>query len=421
MAPKVKVILDSDEVQQVANECGGNLSQMARELGVSRSTLHHQITSGMLKVDLETPRINQATKRRKITDQVGKEGSLEDRDLKNTDQLLEEYDIGDEYEVIKVDLSKRDAGTVSSPKIARSISVTVAPKGERLQPALKGAKTVFKARPAKKTRKDGSKLFVVLGDEQAPSGLDEELHEKVCQFLRDVRPDEVVHIGDLGDFESVSSYQQLNPDTWANSVQDCIDSSYEILGNYRASVPKETRFRYLIGNHEVRLQKYLLAQAKEIYGITQAQGGPSILDLAYLLRLEELDIEMVRDDLGTYPHPQIELVPDKLLAMHGDKARKGAGNTPHAMSDGTSYGVIHGHTHRAAVVSRTIRGTSKRQQLQSAEIGCLCKPNGLGYTSARSTDWQQGFATVQAWDDGHYHIDLASYQNGVLVWRGERW
>ena len=424
MGAPIKHILDPEQVQELLNEHHGNLARVSKALGVSRSTLDNQIRTGIIDVDVSGPRQSLCDQsKRKFSDQVGSDGSLEDRDLKNADKLLEEYDVSsDDYEIVKIDVAKRDAGTASSPKVSRSISVTVAPKGEQLQPALKGEKTVFKSRPPKKKEsKDGSKLFVVLGDEQAPSGLDEDLHEKVCQFLRDVKPDEVVHIGDLGDFESVSAYQQLNPDTWGNSVQDCINSSYEILGNYRASVPKETRFRYLIGNHEVRLQKYLLSQAKEIYGITQADGGPSVLDLAYLLRLEELDIELVRDDLGTYPHPQIELVPDKLLAMHGDKARKGAGNTPHAMSDGTSYGVIHGHTHRAAVVSRTIRGTSKRQQLQSAEIGCLCTPNGLGYTSARSTDWQQGFATVEAWKDGHYHIDLASYQNGVLVWRGERW
>lgn len=419
MTSRVKHKLDAQKVQELLELHGGNLAQVGRELGVSPNTIRSQIDRGYLKIDLNGPREEAA--KRKFSDQVASEGSLEDRDLKDHKQLLAEYNISEDFEIVKIDVSKRDAGSASAPKIARSVSVTVAPKGERLQPALKGEKTVFKNRPKKKERKDGSKLFVVLGDEQAPSGLDEPLHERVCQFLKEVKPDEVVHIGDLGDFESVSAYQQLNPDTWGNSVQDCIDASYRILGDYRAAVPAETRFRYLIGNHEVRLQKYLLAQAKEIYGITQADGGPSVLDLAYLLRLKELDIELVRDDLGTYPHPQIEIVPGKLLAMHGDKARKGAGNTPHAMSDGTSYGVIHGHTHRAAVVSRTIRGTSSRQQLQSAEIGCLCKPNGLGYTSARSTDWQQGFATVAVWPDGHYHIDLASYQNGTLVWRGERW
>lgn len=420
MPRPTEIIIDAQKVIEALEANGGNLSKVAKELNINLGTLNYQIKNGVIDVDLDSIRNGQVS-RRKITDAVSSPGSLEDRDLKKSDTLLKEYGVADDYEIVKIDVSKRDAGTVNAPKITRSISVTVAPKEEVLTQAKNGKKTTFKGQPTKKKRKDGSKLFVVLGDEQAPSGLDEELHVKVCQFLKDVKPDEVVHIGDLGDFESVSTYQQLNPETWGNSVQDCIDASYEILGNYRASVPKETRFRYLIGNHEVRLQKYLLAQAKEIFGITQADGGPSVLDLAYLLRLEELDIELVTSDLGTYPHPQIELVKDKLLAMHGDKARKGAGSTPHAMSDGTSYGVIHGHTHRAAVVSRTIRGTSKRQQLQSAEIGCLCKANGLGYASSRSTDWQQGFATVTAWEDGHYHIDLASYQNGVLVWQGERW
>lgn len=417
----------SDQIQAALDQANGEIKGAAELLGLPRETLSTWINSGAFEVTRTITKESSDAicvegSRRKISDQTQEPGTLTDGDLKNHQELLADYDLDESnWELVKVDVSKRDAGTVKAQKIARTISVTVAPKSSVLKPANAGEKTVFKGRPKKKERKDGSKLYVILGDEQAPSGLDEKLHERVCQFLRDVSPDEVVHIGDLGDFESVSTYQQLNPNVWGNTVQDCINSSYEILGNYRANVPKESRFRYLIGNHEVRLQKYLLAQAKELYGIKQAGDGPSVLDLEYLLRLDELNIELVKDDLGTYPHPEIELVPNKLIATHGDVARSKSGSSPHAASERTSYGVIHGHTHRAAVVSRTIQGTRKSYQLQSAEIGCLCTPNGLGYTPKRGTDWQQGFATVTAWDDGHYQIDLASYQNGTLVWRGERW
>ena len=139
MAGKLKYKLDSVKVQELIDKHGGNLAQVAAELGIARTTLDNQIKRGFIKVDIESAR--EAGAKRKLSDQVAQAGSLEDRDLKNADQLLKDYDVNsDDYEIVKIDVSKRDGGTVSSPKIARSISVTVAPKGERLQPALKGEK-----------------------------------------------------------------------------------------------------------------------------------------------------------------------------------------------------------------------------------------------------------------------------------------
>lgn len=400
----------------------GTVAGAAQLLGVPRTTLSTWLNDG----SSETGSFERPDKR-KLVDAVNQPGVLDERSLKTPDELILDHGLDPaEWDVVKIDTAARDGGTAKDPRVARSITVSVAPKVEPPQPAQGGGRTVFKSRPSRskdaiKRQDAGAKLYVVLGDEQAPNGLDPELHGIVCQWLRDVQPDELVHIGDLGDFESVSSYDQLNPGKWSNSVQDCLDASYQILAGYMANLPEGTRARYLIGNHEVRLERYLTSIAKELYGVTRAlDDGPSVLDLEYLLRLDELGIELVRSDLGTYPHPAVKLAP-RLVAVHGDVARRRSGTSPHASMENSEFGVIHGHTHRAAVVSKTINTTEKSYTLQSAEIGCLCKANGLGYTSQRTTDWQQGFATVSVWPDGHYHIDLASYQNGVLVWQNQRW
>ena len=413
----------AQEIEQALRE-GGSVNAAAKIIGVSRLTLVKWIERGEID-GLDSDGVSDALQngiKRKLTKAVNTDGHLTEADLDDPGSLLREHGLReDDYEIIKVDLASRENSSVKDPRVVKSIAVTAVPKTEIPNPAQAGEKTVFRAQPKRRKKSEDCRTFVVLGDEQAPNGLDEDLHKVVCQWLRDEQPDELIHIGDLGDFESVSSYDQLNPVEWGNSVQDCIDSSYRILGNYMANLPKGTRARYLIGNHEVRLQKYLLKQAKELWGVSRANEAKSVLDLDYLLRLDELGVELIGNDLGTYPHPQIEIVPNKLIAIHGDVARRHSGSSPHAASNGMSCGVIHGHTHRAAVVSKTVRSPQKSYQLQSAEIGCLCKTNGLGYTSARTTDWQQGFATVSVWDDGHYQIDLASYQNGVLVWRGKRW
>jgi hypothetical protein len=46
--------------------------------------------------------------------------------------------------------------------------------------------------------------------------------------------------------------------------------------------------------------------------------------------------------------------------------------------------------------------------------------HGLGYASAGSPDWQQGFAVVQVTGEGEdqrFVADLATYVKGRLAWR----
>jgi hypothetical protein len=42
-----------------------------------------------------------------------------------------------------------------------------------------------------------------------------------------------------------------------------------------------------------------------------------------------------------------------------------------------------------------------------------------GYTD--EPDWQQGFITAEIWSDGFFKLDTATYVNGVLMWRGQRY
>jgi hypothetical protein len=78
-----------------------------------------------------------------------------------------------------------------------------------------------------------------------------------------------------------------------------------------------------------------------------------------------------------------------------------------------------GHTHRQGKVYETswdINGDPTT--LTGVEAGCMCDLNA-GYVDAKP-DWQQGFATATIYPDGKFNIDLATYVNGVLMWRDQR-
>jgi hypothetical protein len=49
------------------------------------------------------------------------------------------------------------------------------------------------------------------------------------------------------------------------------------------------------------------------------------------------------------------------------------------------------------------------------------KPTDWPTYTQHNMDWSPGFGVVEVEQDGHYSIDLATYQNGVLMVRGERY
>lgn len=273
------------------------------------------------------------------------------------------------------------------------------------------------------------RLVVVTGDQQAPFH-DPHLDGLFRQWLSDYKPERGILLGDTVDFPDISRHQ-LDPENTA-AVNECIQSGYDLLRGYVESSPG-THWQKLAGNHDERLRNLILDKPKNhaLYGLkrpdTPDSPGEDVLGLIHLLRLDELGIDYV-DPHGGYELGQIVLSP-KLAVRHGWLVRKGSGATALATLEHLGYSVIVGHTHRQSVVHETkAEIDGEVRVLTGVEAGCMCRikqtvgedgrvwPN---YTVA--PDWQQGFCTVEIWDDGYFNIDTAKYVNGTLMWRDERY
>lgn len=286
-------------------------------------------------------------------------------------------------------------------------------------------------KPRKRASRDGE-LVAFLSDQHAPYH-DRELHEVVCQWLRDEQPARIYCLGDLLDFASVSRWQpnpeHKSPDGGTGGVQECIDAGYAILRAYREAAPDAEIF-YMAGNHEDRLRDAIFRQGfGAIYGIRRAgdEGEDSVLSPAFLLRLDELQIEYVPSDAGGYQHAAAKVSPE-LQAIHGWIARKGSAASAAATLDHMRVSTIQGHTHRNGLHFKTEWTIDNQPRtLVAAETGTLAQIED-GLSHAARPDWQQGFATAQVWEDanGLFSLDLAvfvkdSRQAGTLLWRGKRW
>lgn len=284
------------------------------------------------------------------------------------------------------------------------------------------------APPRKKGSDTKTKLIVVTGDQQAPFH-DENLHHLFCGWLEENQPDEGVALGDKVDFPDISRHR-LDPENTAR-VNECIQSGYDLFRGYR-SASLDTRWLFMPGNHDERLRNILLDKpsVQPLYGIKQAdapeEAGPPVLTLPHLLRLDELGIEYV-DPEGPYDLAQINLS-TKLAVRHGWLARQGSGVSALATLEHLGYSIIVGHTHRQSIVYKTTHdiehGTTT---LTAAEAGCMCRVEQQPLKGRKwpnftpLPDWQQGFTTVTIHPDGFFRIENATYVNGTLLWRDQRY
>lgn len=340
--------------------------------------------------------------------------------LAHPDDLLEERGLStDDWEVTNLTVNEWDSPTGETLKQLKVSAkrkkplVWVYPASEAPSYRVK-----TETRSPRKLRPFEAELVVFVGDQQAPYH-NLQLHELFCEFLEHNQPDRGVLIGDTVDFPDISRHRS-NPE-WHVSAQECINSGYRLLRDYvQASV--DTEWTKLVGNHDERIRNRLIDLMTGLYGITPAETGEVQIpaySIRNLLHLDDLGIKFI-DPEGGYSDAQVKLSP-YLAARHGWIARAGSGLSALKTLEHLGYSVVIGHSHRQSLVHKTthdIDGTL--MTLAGAETGCMCRiEGGLGYAVA--PDWANGFATASIYPDGTFKIDLATYVNGNLYWRDQRY
>lgn len=260
-------------------------------------------------------------------------------------------------------------------------------------------------------------MVVLCGDQHAPYH-DAGLHEAFLSFLADTRPDELILLGDGGDFPTISRHRD-NP-AWSATPQECVDAMFEVYAEYREAAPN-ARFRALKGNHDIRLETELLNRAERMYGVRPAviegEEEPA-LSLKRLLHLDKLHIELVEPENGdNYEHAQVK-VSEHLGARHGWlTGEKGAERSLERLG----HSCVFGHTHHQRLIHRTLYDIDRRPRVVvGVEAGCMSQVvGGLGYSV--NANWQAGFATASVWPDGTFKVDLATWADSQLYWRDRRY
>jgi len=208
---------------------------------------------------------------------------------------------------------------------------------------------------------------------------------------------EVVILGDYADFYAVSRHRK-DPRV-QTLLLDEVESVNQGLDELDRLFPEAKRV-FLEGNHELRLESYLIEQAPALFGVTSVQ---------HLFGLERRGWKFQSFGRNqAYP-----VLGSSLLAFHRPQASSARLHIQKALAD-SIYGDIH-KIELAHAVSRDKR-----------RVTAAC-PGWLGDVSSRVFDympsvpqWQLGFAVVSIETSSpDFHIEIAEIKNHSLVFGGK--
>lgn len=251
---------------------------------------------------------------------------------------------------------------------------------------------------------------VICGDQHAPHQ-DPGLHAAFCSFLSDECPAELVVLGDVGDYASVSAHR--SGVGFAQGVREVNRAAYKLLHDYRSASP-DTHVVVMEGNHDARIENYLQDRAPELWQVGPAfEEEDPMYSLRRMWRLDDLGIELVP---GDWDRASYKIAPG-LTARHGYMTLKNAGES---MLNKHGHSQIQGHDHRLKFTYKTKHDPVDIRLAVSA--ACMCKiEEGLGYSP--EPDWQQGMVYGHVWDDGDFALAPAPYVegHGLLLPDGRRY
>lgn len=231
-----------------------------------------------------------------------------------------------------------------------------------------------------------SETYVVIPDIQAPFH-DPKAVRAVIDFIRRVKPDGLLCVGDEIDLPSVSRWSKGSEGEYARSLVKDIAITHDIVADFR-TVLGDGPFHMSRSNHGDRLSNYVRKYAPALAEFAEQDG---VLDIPTLCGYNSLGIEFHREPF--------EFTPGWILC-HGDEGSLSqlAGRTATNLAvNKFGKSVVCGHTHRAGSSAHTTSVNGRiTQTLHGIEVGHLMDLKKAHYMKAHSANWQQAVGYVEA-------------------------
>ena len=231
----------------------------------------------------------------------------------------------------------------------------------------------------------GHKVLVI-GDTHDHPNLNKDRFLWIGKHIRNLKPDYVVHIGDVSSFDSLSSFQANDTQQGKlkdacmvdiNSMRQAIALINKGMGGYQ--VPKHCT----LGNHEFRVHKFE-EKIPEIEGIMKHQLYESFAMHGWTTS-EYGDIFFISGVGFTH-------VPKNIMGKE-----YGGRNTEITIANDLIHDLVFGHTHKDRDWKAPKIGN--KQYVRVINVGCALPMNHVEqYAKLNMTGWSYGIVELSIWD-----------------------
>ena len=219
-------------------------------------------------------------------------------------------------------------------------------------------------------------------------------------LIRDIKPAQLWCVGDELDAPEPSRWNKGMEGEYANTLQDSIDKTKEIMHSFRLALGKGKPFIIQRSNHTDRVETYIRKYA------------PAFAPLRDL-QVENL---LGYNDLGiTYLHKMKEIVPGWVMA-HGDEGRMSGipGQTALKLAMQVGKSVVCGHTHRLGLGHHTVGLNGKTSSIYGLEVGHMMDMKKASYLMTGTANWHQGLGMLVPNKAGKYVPYTIPIMNGQV-------
>lgn len=246
---------------------------------------------------------------------------------------------------------------------------------------------------------------VVIPDLHIPYN-DKRATEALLRFVKDTNPARIVLLGDVVQCGAVSKFPDYSSKPM--SFKDELDQGKEFLNDLTFHWPNSIKYKidYLLGNHEERVQKYLVRNAGSLVGLEE-------VSIESLLKTKELGYAVyppgTKIALGAYK--------DNWIAEHGDRTSSYSAYTARRMLEARGVSGISGHSHRLAAYYYSNYARTDRW----IEAGHLCDISSHAFNYDTTKNWQQGFVILDNNELGKVEYKIVEIHKGKFVVDGVRY
>jgi endogenous inhibitor of DNA gyrase (YacG/DUF329 family) len=226
-------------------------------------------------------------------------------------------------------------------------------------------------------------------------------------FIAETQPDGVILNGDTADFYRLSAFSK-DPRR-GETVAEEIRQVRRLLEMIRERVPGAW-IRYVTGNHEHRLHRYLIDKAPEMLElITGADSSP----LEKVLDLGSVGAELIPCHSDRFTDTFVDL--GELLVDHFAMVRAHSGYTAKNLLDKYGVSILQAHVHSAGSSNKLLHSG----QVMAWEGGCLCS---LKPSYCTPTKWVHAFHMIHRRRAGEFfHVEPVIVLDGRAFYGGRLW